>query len=141
MAEALDLTRGPAAVLDAPKIGLESEWALWFRLAGLAPPSTEGPQAPPRFAAEAQTMEVAAAQAGQGLALASPILFASEIEAGRLVQPFPVTLHHNRQVWLVYPRERRRSRKIAAFRDWLLACIAADPSIARYAAQATPLAD
>jgi LysR family glycine cleavage system transcriptional activator len=77
--------------------------------------------------------------AGQGLALASPILFAAEIDAGRLVQPFPVTLHHDRQVWLAYPRERQRSRKIAAFREWLLASVADDPSIPKYAAQATPL--
>ena len=80
-------------------------------------------------------MEIAAAQAGQGLALASPILFAAEIAAGRLVQPFEVTVHHGRDVWLVYPRERRRARKITAFRDWLLACVADDPGIAHYAAQ------
>jgi LysR family glycine cleavage system transcriptional activator len=140
VAERLDRTRGPAALLDAPKIGLEDEWAIWFRLAGLTPPSPQDTQSTLRFVAEAQTMEIAAAMAGQGLALASPILFAAEIDAGRLVQPFPVTLHHDRQVWLAYPRERRRSRKIAAFREWLLASVADDPSIPKYAAQATPLA-
>jgi LysR family glycine cleavage system transcriptional activator len=51
-----------------------------------------------------------------------------------------VTLHYERQVWLVYPSERRRARKIAAFRDWLLDCAAADPAIAKYEAQARPLA-
>jgi LysR family glycine cleavage system transcriptional activator len=141
VAEGLDRARGPAAVLDAPKIGLESEWAMWFRLAGVPPPPTDAPPAPPRFAAEAQTMEIAAAEAGQGLALASPILFGAEIAAGRLVQPFEVTLHHERDVWLVYPQERRRTRKIAAFRDWLLDCVAKDPAIAIYEAQAQPLAD
>jgi len=125
--------------MDAPRIGLDSEWALWLQAAGLTPPSLEGVQTPLRFAAESQTMEIAAAMAGQGLALASPILFSSEIAAGRLVQPFPVSVHHNRHVWLVYPRERRRARKIAAFRDWLLDCVADDPSIAEYAAQAVPL--
>jgi LysR family glycine cleavage system transcriptional activator len=85
-------------------------------------------------------MEIAAAQAGQGLALASPILFAAEIASGRLVQPFPVTLHYERSVWLVYPQERRRARKIAAFREWILECVARDPAIATYEAQAKPLA-
>jgi LysR family glycine cleavage system transcriptional activator len=140
VADALDMSRGPAALLDAPKIGLEAEWAMWFRLAGVRPPTPNEGQGALRFAAESQTMEIAAAQAGQGLALASPILFASEIAAGRLVQPFPVTLHYERQVWLVYPSERRRARKIAAFRDWLLDCAAADPAIAKYEAQARPLA-
>ncbi len=141
VAEGLDLSRGPAAVLDAPKIGLESEWAMWFRLAGVAIPPSDAPKAPPRFAAEAQTMEIAAAEAGQGLALASPILFGAEIAAGRLVQPFDVTLHHERDVWLVYPRERRRTRKIAAFREWMLERVAEDAAIAKYAAQAGVLDD
>jgi LysR family glycine cleavage system transcriptional activator len=141
VAERLDRARGPAAVLDAPKIGLEAEWALWFRAAGVTPPASEGAQAGLRFAAEAQTMEIAAAIAGQGLALASPIMFAAEIDSGRLVQPFPVTVHYQRHIWLAYPRERRRARKIAAFRDWLLACAADDPSIARYEAQSMPVED
>jgi LysR family glycine cleavage system transcriptional activator len=139
VAGTLDMSRGPAAVLDAPKIGLEAEWAMWFRLAGVTPPPVKEGRGALRFAAESQTMEIAAAQAGQGLALASPILFASEIASGRLVQPFPVTLHYERQVWLVYPTERRRTRKIAAFRDWLLACAAQDPAIAKYEAEARPL--
>jgi len=141
VAERLDRTRGPAAVMDAPRIGLDAEWALWLRAAGVTPPSLKGMQTPLRFAAESQTMEIAAAMAGQGLALASPILFSAEIDRGRLVQPFPICVHHNRNVWLVYPRERRRTRKIAAFRDWLLEHVAADPSIDRYAAQAIPRED
>ena len=35
-------------------------------------------------------------------------------------------------VWLAYPTERRRSPKIAAFRDWLMAGVESDPVIARY---------
>ena len=140
VAEHLDPAPGSAAVLSAPRIGLESEWALWLEAAGVTIPSaTQSPPAP-RFAAEAQTTEIAAAIAGQGLALASPIMFASEIDAGRLVQPFPVTVHFHRQFWLVYPGERRRAAKIAAFRAWLLDRVAEDPSIARYAAQSAPVA-
>jgi LysR family glycine cleavage system transcriptional activator len=140
VAATLDVARGPAALLDAPRIGLEDEWATWFRLAGVTPPLAREAQGAIRFAAESQTMEIAAAHAGQGLALASPILFAGEIASGRLVQPFPVTLHYERAVWLVYPQERRRTRKIAAFREWLLECVALDPAIAIYEAQAKPLA-
>ncbi|HEY2356691.1 MAG TPA: LysR substrate-binding domain-containing protein [Phenylobacterium sp.] len=135
VAEQLDRALGPASVLEAPRIGLESEWALWLEAAGVTIPSSTAQSPPaPRFAAEAQTTEIAAALAGQGLALASPIMFAPEIDAGRLVQPFPVTVHLQRQFWLVYPSERRRAAEVAAFRDWLLACVEEDPSIARYAA-------
>ena len=48
------------------------------------------------------------------------------------------SVHHARDVWLVYPRERRRARKIAAFREWLLERVAEDPAITKYAAQARP---
>ncbi len=86
-------------------------------------------------------MEFAAVLAGQGVAPASPIFFAAEIASGRLVQPFPVALHDERQAWLVYPQERRRTRKIAAFRDWLLERVARDPAVGAYAAQARRLAN
>lgn len=143
VAERIDLTAGPAALVDAPRIGIESEWAQWFRAAGVTPPPAgEGGEAGPRFAAESQTTEIAAALSGQGLALASPIMFAAEIDAGRLVHPFPVTVHYGeRHTWLVYPPERRRARKIAAFRDWLVARAAEDPAVARYTAQSTAAPD
>ena len=123
VAARIDLARGASALLDAPRIGIDSEWAMWFAAAGVTPPiSGERGEAAPRFAAESQTTEIAAALSGQGLALASPIMFSAEIDAGRLVQPFPVTIqYHQRRTWLAYPRERRRARKIAAFREWILA--------------------
>jgi LysR family transcriptional regulator, glycine cleavage system transcriptional activator len=124
----LDPKRGARALLAAPRIGMPSEWAMWFAAAGVAAPGDDV-GAPPRFAADAQVMEVAAAYGGQGAVLASPITFAADITAGRLVQPFDVILDLKRGIWLVYPLERRRVRKIVAFRDWLLAQVAEDPAI------------
>ncbi len=121
----------PADLLAAPRIGASREWEVWFRAAGVTPP--QGPEAP-RLEADAQSIEVASALAGQGLAVGSPIFFAAEIASGRLVQPFDIAPHYGGGYWLVYPQERRRVRKIAAFRDWILEAVAADPSIARYAA-------
>lgn len=118
----------PADLLEAPRIGSPGEWAVWFAAAGVTPP--EGAQAP-RLAADAQSVEVATAMAGQGLALGSPIFFAPDIAAGRLVQPFDIAPRYG-GYWLVYPEERRRVRKIAAFRDWLLEAVAADPAVARH---------
>ncbi|MGA0599851.1 LysR substrate-binding domain-containing protein [Caulobacter sp. KR2-114] len=125
----------PKALLTAPLIGLEADWADWFAAAGVA----GGPlRAGPRFAADLQTVEVATAMAGQGIALASPIYFAAELAAGRLAQPFDTVIPAARGIWLTWPAERRRSPKIAAFRNWLTALVAADPAIARYRDLAPP---
>ncbi|MDP3855079.1 LysR substrate-binding domain-containing protein [Phenylobacterium sp.] len=112
----------PENLLDAPRIGSDEEWAVWFEIAGVAPPL--GEPARLRLMADSQTLEVASALAGQGVALGSPILFQPEIAAGRLVRPFAPTMVMGGGYWLVYPKDRRRSPKIAAFRDWLLACVA-----------------
>jgi LysR family glycine cleavage system transcriptional activator len=75
---------------------------------------------------------VATALADQGFALGSPIFFAQEIAQGRLVAPFDITAYYGGGYWMAYPAERRRVRKIVAFRDWILAQAAADPLVARY---------
>lgn len=130
--ERLPPLTSPQDLVDAPRIGAAWEWALWFRAAGVDPPS-DALEAAPRLIGDTQTLEVATALAGQGFALASPVLFSGELESGRLVQPFPVTVAMGQTYWLVYPQDRRRARKIAAFREWVLACVAADPAVDRYA--------
>jgi LysR family glycine cleavage system transcriptional activator len=77
--------------------------------------------AAPRLRADAQALEVASALADQGVALGSPIFFARDIAEGRLVAPFDIAPHYGGGYWIAYPAERRRTRKIAAFRDWILA--------------------
>ncbi|MBS0412121.1 MAG: LysR family transcriptional regulator [Proteobacteria bacterium] len=130
LAELGDVSR-PEALLAAPLIGVEADWAAWFAAAGVADaPLAAGP----RFASDLQSVELASAMAGQGVAMGSPIYFAADIAAGRLVQPFETVISASVGVWLAYPSERRRSPKIAAFRDWLAACVAADPVIERYRA-------
>jgi len=115
----------PADLLDAPRVGAEAEWAAWFASAGVA--TTTRPAS--RLQADIQGLEVAAALGGQGVALGSPILYAREIAAGLLVRPFPQTVKLSMGYWLAWPEDRRRSRKIASFRDWVLAEAAADPAI------------
>jgi len=112
----------PEDLLHAPRIGLEQEWADWFAAMGLEGVVAESPT---RLVADLQTVEVGAALAGHGVALGVATLFAGEIASGRLVQLFdtpPAPLGY----WLVYPEERRRSPKIVAFRNWLLARVAED---------------
>lgn len=128
MAERLAL-KTPADLVDAPRIGLEKEWAAWFAAAGVA--SSARPAS--RLTADYQALEVAAALGDQGVALASPILFAREISRGLLVQPFPDMVELSAGYWLVWPHDRRRSRKIVRFRDWVVAAAAADPAIRQVA--------
>ena len=115
----------PASLLDAPRIGMAREWADWFAAAGVAAPAA-GPTRE-RIAADNQVLEVAAAVANDAFALASPVMFAADLASGRLAQPFEDLLPYGGGYWLVYPRDRRRAQKIAAFRDWLLAQAQADP--------------
>jgi LysR family transcriptional regulator, glycine cleavage system transcriptional activator len=115
----------PAMLLDLPRIGVDDEWSVWFAAAGV---ETRGGKGEMRITADSQVLEVAAAVANGGFALASPVLFGAEIRSGRLVQPFDIEMPYGGGYWLVYPQDRRRTRKIAAFRDWILAEIAADPS-------------
>lgn len=115
----------PEDLLEAPRIGNEGEWAEWFEAAGVEPPKARSGGL--RLEADLQAIEVASAIAGQGVALASPILFADEIARGQLVRLFDTVIHFGRGYWLAYPAERRRSPKIAAFRDWLLGVLAEDP--------------
>ncbi|WP_184715848.1 LysR substrate-binding domain-containing protein [Caulobacter sp.] len=123
----------PEDLLEIPRIGIAREWDEWFQAAGVS----DHPQRPaPRLASDAQALEVASALASHGAALGSPIFFARELAEGRLIMPFDVVARYTGGYWLAYPSERARVRKIAAFRDWVLAQAAADPLIAHYAAVA-----
>jgi LysR family glycine cleavage system transcriptional activator len=128
----------PGDLLAAPRVGLESDWAAWFAAAGVPPPCEA--QAGTRLIADLQTIEVASAISGQAIALGSPVLYANDIAQGRLARPFPISWNHSAGYWLAYPKERRRAAKIAAFRDWLLDCIRADPALARAAPATSPRA-
>lgn len=123
----------PEDLVEVPRIGVVREWEEWFQAAGVA---TGTPPLAPRLASDAQALEVASALASHGVALGSPIFFARELAEGRLVMPFDVVARYTGGYWLAYPSDRARARKIAAFRDWVLAQAAADPLIARYAAVA-----
>ena len=112
----------PEDLLGAPRIGDEREWADWFASMGMAGAAAGGPLP---LAADLQTVEVGAALAGHGVALGVPALFAGEIASGRLTTLFERP-PSSQGYWLVYPKDRRRSPKIAAFRDWLLACVEED---------------
>jgi LysR family transcriptional regulator, regulator of gene expression of beta-lactamase len=88
------------------------EWPRWFEAAGAPCPSLHGP------VFDTSLAMVAAAQAGLGVALAPPSMFADDLIAGRLVQPFPAEIVTG-GYWLTRLMSRKLMPAMAAFRDWL----------------------
>jgi LysR family glycine cleavage system transcriptional activator len=113
----------PSRPLGVPLLGRPDWWSLWYRALGVA----AGPP-PGRFGTSlaAEHLDIAAAIAGHGIAIGSPILFRDEIAAGRLVPAHDLVAGDGRAFWFVYPVARLQSPKIDRFRDWLVDAAAAE---------------
>ncbi|HEY0445010.1 MAG TPA: transcriptional regulator GcvA [Allosphingosinicella sp.] len=96
-------------------------WKLWFAAAGLTAPVA---LRSPGIRLDSQAAEGNAAMAGQGVAMLSPLMWRLELAAGRLVQPFPISVYEGPSYWLVFPEHKRNQPKIRHFREWLLAQVA-----------------
>ncbi len=95
-------------------------WRMWLKAADA---TGVDPDRGPRFNDVA--MAVQTAIDGHGVVLASDILIADDLAAGRLVRPFEQTVSMDFGYFVVCPKERANDTKVAAFRDWLLAEAAA----------------
>jgi len=117
----LDL-KAPADLLAAPLISPDDAWwGHWFAAAGV---DAGDIAARPAVLMGMQQLQGAAAMSGQGVALLTPSLWSDDIAAGRLVAPFDIVGREGEGgIWLVYPESKRRSPKVRAFRDWILAAI------------------
>ena len=93
------------------------EWALWFDAAGLPVPVLRGPMF------DSSALMAAAAAAGQGIALAPPSMFARELAAELLVQPFAIDIDAGRY-WLTRLMSRPETDAMARFRHWLVKAMA-----------------
>jgi LysR family glycine cleavage system transcriptional activator len=99
-------------------------WQAWLGLAGLDPAlALPGP----RFGETA--LALAAAEAGQGLAIAWGVLVADAIAAGRLVRPFATALEDGTGYHLVMTDSASRRSTVQAFAAWLRAEIASVPAL------------
>jgi len=106
-----------------PLLGRRDWWEIWFQAGGRsgAPDAGQFP-----VSLEYEHLDVAAAVAGQGIAIGSPIIFADELAAGRLVAPHPRVARDGRAFWLTWPAVRRDSAKLARLREWLLSELGAE---------------
>lgn len=88
-------------------------WETWFAKAGVTAPVARGP----RF--ESQHMALAAAIAGQGVALGLAPLVDDDIAAGRLIRLFDIEMSSPFAFWLLCRADRAGERKILAFQRWI----------------------
>ena len=90
------------------------EWPLWFGAAGVKPPSLRG------WMFDTSLALVEAAAQGAGVALVPVAMFPREIEEGRIVQPFDITVSAGRY-WLTRLKSRAETLSMTAFQKWILA--------------------
>ncbi|MBP7335116.1 LysR family transcriptional regulator [Niveispirillum sp.] len=88
------------------------EWPRWFAAADTVCPPLRGP------VFDSSWIMVEAALQGHGVALAPAMMFAKEVAAGRLVQPFATTITLGRY-WLVWPKSRLPGPALTALAGWL----------------------
>jgi LysR family glycine cleavage system transcriptional activator len=108
----------PEQLLDVPRLNPDDIWwKQWFAAAGVA---IDGAARQPAIRLDSQQMEGNATIAGHGVGMMTPLFWRPEIEAGRLVQLFPLIVFEGPCYWLVYPEHKRNQPKIRAFREWMM---------------------
>jgi len=90
----------------------EDAWRGWFATAGLGAPELSCPVIDPGSA-------IGAAVDGYGVALACRVSAGTELEQGRLVQPFPVWASTGVRFQLAWPKDHARLDQVHAFADWI----------------------
>ncbi len=114
----------PADLLRVPRLNVhDSWWDQWLTAAGVPLP---GPGTETGIRLDSQALEGTAALAGHGVGILTPLYWRRELGSGRLVQPFPLVAVTGPAIWLVYPEHKRGRAQIRAFREWLLAEVAAE---------------
>lgn len=106
----------PRKALDVPLLGRPDWWTLWFRARGFsAGPSRD------KFGTSLahEYLDIAAAVAGQGVAIGSPLLFRAELDSGRLVPAHDLVGTDDRAFWYLYPAARQHSQKLRFFGEWI----------------------
>jgi LysR family glycine cleavage system transcriptional activator len=96
-------------------------WAMWLLHAGvLGVDATRGPSFWPSH------LVINAAIDGMGVALAKRNWVEKDIEEGRLVKPFEISLPVEFSYYLVYPESRLKDPLITRFVDWVRSEVEAD---------------
>lgn len=114
----------PADILAAPLLHLSTRpdaWELWFAGNKVAFDTVHG------MLFDQFTTMVEAARSGLGAALLPRFLIARELKEGQLVQAVEAPPMPTGQYYLAYMPDRASYPPLAAFRDWMMEEISADP--------------
>lgn len=93
-----------------------SDWDEWLAATGLAAAA----QGAERMQFSSSVLTWQAAHDGLGVAIGQAAMLGAEFASGELVRPFARPVRTGRAYYLLRPAAQRESRKVAAFRDWLL---------------------
>ncbi len=102
-------------------------WDRWFRAAGI-----EGVRQKTALVVGYEDFAVLAAIQGQGVTLATSLLAADDLAAGRLVKLFDVSYRTRFGYYLVTTEEKLQNPNVAAFREWILGLIAKEQATDDY---------
>ncbi|MFZ5672649.1 MAG: LysR substrate-binding domain-containing protein [Pseudomonadota bacterium] len=95
-----------------------ADWSAWFKAAGVAVDAgLRRALTGPFFSTTHLSIE--AAIAGRGIALAPRVLVEADIAAGRLVQPFAISLADPNGFWLLCREDRLTESRLKAFVTWI----------------------
>lgn len=121
----------PRKPAEIPLLGRRDWWELWYQARGFGNVVLAGRLG---TTMPVEHLDIALAVAGHGVAIGSPILFADEIDAGKLVPVFKDVATDGRSFWLAYPSVAEHRAKIVRFREWICseasaACVAASARV------------
>ncbi len=104
----------PRQLLDMPLLIHDRElWQAWFAAAGVrAQKLAAGPLLDP-------TMAIGAAINGYGVAMACRLSASTDLERGRLVQPFGLWADTGTGFHLAWPEDHPQPDRVDAFADWM----------------------
>ncbi len=94
---------------------MEIDWAIWLKTAGV---DDVDAHRGPRF--ESSVHAVQAAVQGEGVILGRSALVADDLQAGRLIKPFDLSLPADLAYYVVYVTASGDRPKIRVFREWLM---------------------
>ena len=100
-----------------PQYATWPDWPMWLKAAGLGDLEVKYSAT---YSGQVETMLIDAAVKAKGVALASIVLVAEDLAAGRLVRPFEISYPLNFCYYLVSLESIADTPKVRVFRDWIL---------------------
>lgn len=97
------------------------DWDDWLAATGLAERAADAE----RMTFSSSVLTWQAALDGLGVAIGQKALLLQELQSGQLIRPFARPLRRDQGHYLVRPEVQRESRKVSAFREWLIESAAA----------------